>query len=218
MKLARLINNALTNSNLFAKFTSFYYRYIQVRRNRFGYFSKTARVRYPTRIKGIENVYMYDRTHILSNSVIMAVGGKFIMRKNSGAAEGLTVVTSTHPTYLGEWFMDKGSTVHNIESKDIVVEEDVWIATNVTLLMGAYIGRGSVIGAGAVVRTKVPPYAIVIGNPSKIVGFKFNPDQIIEHEKALYPPEERLQREILEYNYKKFFLDRISEIKSFIKQ
>ena len=88
--------------------------------------------------------------------------------------------------------------------QDITVAEDVWMATNVTLLMGAHIGRGAVIGAGSVIRSKVPPYAIVMGNPAMIVGFKFNPEQVIEHEKALYPPEERLPLDLLEKNYKKY--------------
>ena len=127
------IKKKLLYSNWLAKFTSFYYRYVQVKKRKFGYFSKTARVRYPIRIKGIENVYMYDRTHILSEAFIIAMGAKFVMKKNSGAAEGLTVVTNTHPPFVGEWFMDKGSNNDYIEAKDIIVEEDVWIATNVTL-------------------------------------------------------------------------------------
>ena len=207
----------LLYSNLLAKITTFYYRYVQVQKRKFGFFSKTARVRYPIRIKGIENVYMYDRTHILSGALILAVGAKFIMKRNSGAAEGLTVVTNTHPAYVGEWFMEKGSNNDFIDARDIVVEEDVWIASNVTLLMGAHIGRGAVIGAGSVIRSKVPPYAMVIGNPAKIVGFKFTPEQVIKHESALYPIEERLPLEVIEMNYKKYFLDRASEIKNFIK-
>jgi len=217
MGIKRNIKHFLLYSNLLAKFTTFYYRYVEVRKRKFGFFSKTARVRYPIRIKGIENVYMYEDTHLLSGAFIIAKGAKFVMKKHSGAAEGLTVVTNTHPTFIGEWFMEKGSNNDFIEAKDIIVEEDVWIATNVTLLMGAHIGRGAVLGAGSVIRTKVPPYAMVMGNPAKIVGFKFNPEQAIEHEKALYPPEERLSLETLEKNYKKYFLDRVSEIKSFTK-
>lgn len=216
-RIKERIKHKLLYSNLLAKFTSFYYRYVQVKKRKFGYFSNTARVRYPIRIKGIENVYMNDGTHLLSGAFIIAKGAKFVMMKNSGAAENLTVVTNTHPTFIGEWFMEKGSNNDFIEAKDIIVEEDVWIASNVTLLMGAHIGRGSVLGSGSVIRSKIPPYAVVMGNPAKVVGFKFNPEQILEHESKLYPLEERLTRETIENNYKKFFLDRISEIKSFTK-
>lgn len=147
MGIKRKIKHVLLYSNLLAKFTTFYYRYVEVRKRKFGFFSNTARVRYPIRIKGIENVYMYEDTHLLSGAFIIAKGAKFVMKKHSGAAEGLTVVTNTHPTFMGEWFMEKGSNNDYIEAKDIIVEEDVWIATNVTLLMGAHIGRGSVLGA-----------------------------------------------------------------------
>lgn len=209
--------NKFLYSNTFAKFSSIYYRYFQVSRRKFGYFSKTARVRYPIRIKGIENVYMYDRTHILSGALIIAVGAKFIMKKNSGAAEGLTVVTENHLVEPGEWFLDRGSTNNFIEAEDVVIEEDVWIAANVTLLKGVTVGRGAIVGAGSVCRNSIPPYAIVLGNPAKVIGFKFTPEETIAHEKALYPESERLPLETIQNNYDKYFISRIKDIKNYLK-
>ena len=101
--------------------------------------------------------------------------------------------------------------------RDVIIEEDVWIASNVTLLKGVVIGRGSIVGSGSVVRTSIPPYSIVIGNPAKIIGFVFTPDEIVEHEKILYPIEERISRAILEKNYDKYFIKRYNEIKSITK-
>ena len=72
------------------------------------------------------------------------------------------------------------------------------------------------MSSGAVIRKKVPPYAIVSGNPSKVVGFRFTPDQILEYEKELYSPDNRLSEEVLLQNYKKFYLDRLNEIRSFL--
>ncbi len=207
----------LLYSFLLAKLSAIYRYYFQVKRKKFGYLSKTARVRFPIRIKGIENVYMYERTHIMGGSLISAIGAKFIMKKNSGAAEGLTVINSTHPTFLGEWFLDKAAGNMYSKSKDIIVEEDVWIASNVTLLYGTHIGRGAIIGAGAVCRKPIPPYAIVIGNPAKIIGFKFNPEEAIEHEKVLYSEEERFPKEVFEKNYKKYFLNHTKELKEYLR-
>lgn len=211
------IHNLIMYSNSIAKITSIYRRYFEIRRNKFGYFDKQARVRYPIRIKGIENVFLYERTHILSGALIIAIGAKFIMKKNSGAAEGLTVVTENHNIFVGEWFLDKANSNKYIDAKDVVIEEDVWIATNVTLLMGVVVGRGAIVGAGAVCRNSIPPYAIVIGNPAKVIGFKFTPEEIIEHEKILYPNEERIQFEVLKENYEKYFINRINNIKQFLK-
>jgi acetyltransferase-like isoleucine patch superfamily enzyme len=138
------------------------------------------------------------------------------MKKNSATAEGLTVVTGSHPSVVGELFLKNAEDDIQIV-KDVIVEEDVWIAANVTLLAGVVIGRGAVVGSGAVCRNAVPPYAIVVGNPAKIIGFKFSPEEIVLHEKALYPENERISIEILTKNYNKYFLNRIGEIKSFLK-
>jgi len=49
----------------------------------------------------------------------------------------------------------------------ITIEDDCWVGANVTFLDGAVVGRGCVIGAGSVVRGKIPPYCIAIGVPAK---------------------------------------------------
>lgn len=49
----------------------------------------------------------------------------------------------------------------------VVIEDDVWIGANVTILPGKRIGRGSVVAAGSVVTSDVPPFNIVGGNPAR---------------------------------------------------
>ena len=56
---------------------------------------------------------------------------------------------------------------------DIVVDDDVWIGYGATILSGVHIGQGAVIAAGAVVTNDVPPYAIVGGNPAKVIKMRF---------------------------------------------
>ena len=101
--------------------------------------------------------------------------------------------------------------------KDVVVNEDVWIGANVTILMGVTIGRGAVIGTGSVVRNSVPPYATVLGNPAKVVGFRFTPEEIIEHEKLLYPQEKQIPFEKLQNNHEKYFANRVKDIRDYLK-
>ncbi len=60
----------------------------------------------------------------------------------------------------------------------IMVDDDVWIGRGATILSGLRIGQGAVIGAKSVVTKDVPPYAIVCGNPAKIVKYRFD-DTII---------------------------------------
>lgn len=52
----------------------------------------------------------------------------------------------------------------------IIIEDDVWIGSRVIILPGVRIGRGSIIGAGAVVTKDVESHTIVGGNPAKIIG------------------------------------------------
>lgn len=101
--------------------------------------------------------------------------------------------------------------------QQVTIERNVWVGSDAIILKGVTIGRWAMVGSGSVVRNSIPPYAIVIGNPAKIVGFSKTPEEIIEHEKALYPEEERLPLELLEKNYNKYFLKRLKEIKEFTR-
>ena len=70
---------------------------------------------------------------------------------------------------------------------EIVVEDDVWIGYGAILLSGIKIGRGAIIAAGSVVTRDIPPYAIAVGTPAKVLSYRYSPEQIIEHERKLYP-------------------------------
>ena len=80
----------------------------------------------------------------------------------------------------------------------VVIEDDVWCGANVTILKGVTIGRGSVVAAGAVVTKSCPPYSIIGGVPAKILKRRFSKEEIIEHERNLFPKDERLSIEELE--------------------
>lgn len=61
----------------------------------------------------------------------------------------------------------------DLEIKKISIGNDVWIGMNSCILQGLSIGDGAVIGAGSVVTKDVPSYAIVAGNPAKIMKYRF---------------------------------------------
>lgn len=167
-------------------------------------------------------IFLYGNSNIYGQSKFLispkGESGRFIMKKESGAAQGLTVITGNHSVSppIGKWHKEDTLKRFGDIDKDVIVEEDVWIGANVTLLSGVTIGRGSIIGAGSVVRSNIPPYSIAIGNPAKVISFKFTPEEIIMHELSLYTEAERINIDVLNRNYQKFYLKRIKKIKDFL--
>ena len=76
---------------------------------------------------------------------------------------------------IAEMHMGMG---HPICKGDILIENDVWIGAKSTIMSGITIHNGAVIAAGSTVTKDVPPYAIVAGNPGRVVKYRFNEDQI----------------------------------------
>lgn len=58
--------------------------------------------------------------------------------------------------------------------RKIVISDDVWIGARVIILPGVHIGKGAILGAGAIVTKDVPEYAVVGGNPAKIIKYRKN--------------------------------------------
>lgn len=65
-----------------------------------------------------------------------------------------------------------------ISKGEIIIEDDVWIGINATILSGVRIGRGAVIGAGSVVTKNVDDYSIVGGNPARFIKMRFDNSKI----------------------------------------
>lgn len=64
------------------------------------------------------------------------------------------------------------------EYRETNIGHDVWIGARATLVDGVKIGDGAVIGAGAVVTKDVPPYAVAVGVPARVVKYRFSAEEI----------------------------------------
>lgn len=164
---------------------------------------------YPIIFESKSSVYLEDNTKIRSGChVINTPSERFIMRKYSVIAANCTIITNNHrSTVTIPQFLLGGSHI-NDKSNDIIIEEDVWVGANVTLLSGTHLGRGCIVGAGSIVSKPIPPYALVVGSPAKIIAKKFELEDILKHEEALYPPEERMSRQELETLFAEHFVDK----------
>lgn len=67
---------------------------------------------------------------------------------------------------------------HPASKGDIIVGNDVWIAHGAKILSGVTIGDGAIIAANSLVTKDIPPYAIAMGSPAKVVKYRFDEDTI----------------------------------------
>lgn len=163
------------------------------KRSGFGYIDDTVILSLP--FSGhTRNIFIYENVGIGPFAHFSTPNAKIVFKGDTAVAEHLTIHTGNHARIVGRFVSD---ITDNDKPKgydhDVIVEKDVWIGSNVTILEGVHVGRGATIAAGAVVNKDVPPYSIVGGVPAKVLKFYWTIDQILEHEKQLYPENERLK-------------------------
>lgn len=145
----------------------------------------------------------------ISEHVDIDYTGGFVMKDYAWLSEGAKILTHNHEIEYSSNDLSKGCIL-----TPLIIEDKVWVGARSTILPGVKsIGRYASIGACSVVRHPVPPYAIVVGNPAKIVGFLYTPEEVAEFEKEKYPEAERTDIEKYTRLYEKYFINRMSEIK-----
>ncbi|MFM5751462.1 CatB-related O-acetyltransferase [Aeromonas veronii] len=90
-----------------------------------------------------------------------------------------TTWLSTHPFQYNQIHFPRDDEYKSIHRKKLVPESslvigsDVYIASGVTILKGVNIGHGAIIGANSTVTKDIPPYAIAVGSPAKVIRYRF---------------------------------------------
>jgi len=97
----------------------------------------------------------------ISDGVHVALHAAINIGNNVVVNSKVQLLTGTHNTQDKKWSLIK---------EKIVINDYVWIANGAIILPGVTIGRGSVIGAGAVVSKDIPDWSIAVGNPAKIIN------------------------------------------------
>jgi len=131
------------------------------------------------------NVSIPSGTFIRCTGVVSDVGVGLSIGNNTGLGHynfinaqggvviGSDVIVGPYVSFLAEnhRFDDSEMLIRQqgVSRKGIVIEDNVWIGANVTILDGVEIGEGTVIGAGSVVTKSIPKNSVAIGSPCKVV-------------------------------------------------
>ena len=146
------------------------------------------------------NIYVGDDVFLGVRPSLSATRSKIVIGNKVMFGPEVTIRGGNHRTDLVGRFMGDVTEAEKRLEDDLgaVIEDDVWIGTRAVIVHGVTIGRGAIVGAGAVVTKSVPPYAIVGGVPAKVMRFRWDVETVLRHEAFLYPAEQRLERGILE--------------------
>jgi acetyltransferase-like isoleucine patch superfamily enzyme len=101
------------------------------------------------------------------NGMSISSGGKVVIGDNFHSGMECMIITRYH-NYEGEKIPYDTTYI----SKDVVIEDNVWLGNRVLILGGVSIGEGAIIQAGAVVVKSIPAYAIAGGNPATVFKYR----------------------------------------------
>ena len=117
----------------------------------------------------------YNDKLIIGKFCQIAAGVHFIM---NGANHQMNAVSS-FPFYIfASWKQEAPPLSHLPCKGDTIIGNDVWIGENSTILPGVQIGNGAIIGMNSVVGSDVPAYAVIVGNPARIIRKRFDTEMI----------------------------------------
>ena len=159
----------------------------------------------------LEGTISIGNNVLFAKHVFIDYSGDLIIHDNVKISDGVSIETHSHPAFIS-------TTTIGSKKEKLEIFEFVNLGAKSYITESCHkIGRYAKIGAGTVVRSNVPPYAIVVGNPAKIIGFIFSPEEMSEFEKVRYPEGERTSLEKYTNLYLKYYKKRLSSIKEYHK-
>lgn len=161
--------------------------------------SKSLRDYYREKYKVDVEMYSYG---CFASNFNYAVGGEIHVGRYCSFAKDVHYFAANHPmnyVAMSPYFYNTsyGFKVNDVERNKLTIGHGAWCGYGVLITAGCRsIGNGAVLAAGSIITHDVPPYAVVAGNPAKVVKYRFNNEEIIEIEKSKwweYKPEEIME-------------------------
>ena len=110
------------------------------------------------------NIVIGDDVVLDSNCCLWASeNSEIVLGNRVGVGPGTVIVSSNHSFAPGSSYTDQP-----LKEKNIEIGDDVWIGANCSILGGASVGSGSIIGAGCVVYRSIPENSVVVGGSRKL--------------------------------------------------
>lgn len=123
--------------------------------------------------------------YIGANACMQSIHGKILIGSHVMFGPGVHIHGGNHKIYEIGKLMKETSPKEPDEDKAVVIEDDCWIGANAIILAGVTIGKGCVVGAGAVVVKSIPPYSIYTGVPAMKLRNRFNEEELQIHLKLM---------------------------------
>jgi acetyltransferase-like isoleucine patch superfamily enzyme len=133
-----------------------------------------------TRIDGILMVWKKQGEIIIGRNTYIGLGSrvwsakKITIGNNVQLAHNVNIfdsnIHSLDPSIrLIEYLNHYENVNSDLKEQEVIIEDNVWLGTNVVILKGVSVGKNSIVGAGTIITKDIPPNCIVAGNPPKII-------------------------------------------------
>lgn len=155
----------------------------KIHRNRFASYGKELSFD-PYGIYSYENISVGNKVNLGYRPIIIASKSKVVIGNHVMFGPEVTIRGGNHRIdIVGRYMIDiKDDEKLPEDDPGVIIEDDVWVGTRAVILAGVTVGRGAVVAAGAIVTKSVPPYAIVGGNPARIIRMRWSDEDIAQHE------------------------------------
>lgn len=138
-----------------------------------------VRITHPANVKLGSHVWIGD------DSLFMCDNAEIIIGNHVMLSPRVTIITGRHELLTVGAYMDSVTEKSAASDVPVIIEDDVWIATNVVILKGVTIGRGSLIGAGSIITKDVAPYSICYPETTPYRRSRFSEEEIDRHEREI---------------------------------